>query len=141
MASLVASWSKDPSTKCGCVIVDSDNNQIGSGYNGFPKGMEDTRYRYADRAFKNRHVKHAEENTLLTCRLIPDGCHVYVTHPPCTGCLGSLRQKKIFTVVAYEPTEDFASRWDQEECSELAQELGISVLLLPRIDNLLSQSV
>src|SRR5699024_9380544 len=35
LAYLVASWSKDPSTKVGCILVDQKNRFISSGYNGF----------------------------------------------------------------------------------------------------------
>jgi len=41
MAVLVASWSKDPSTKVGCVIADSDHAQLSEGFNGFPRGIAD----------------------------------------------------------------------------------------------------
>ena len=41
MAVLVSSWSKDPSTKVGCVIADSDHAQLSEGFNGFPRGIAD----------------------------------------------------------------------------------------------------
>lgn len=39
MAMLVASKSKDPSTKVGCVIVGPDNEVRSTGFNGFPRGV------------------------------------------------------------------------------------------------------
>ena len=37
-----ASWSKDPSTRVGCVAVNPERKTvIGSGFNGFPRGIED----------------------------------------------------------------------------------------------------
>ena len=36
----VATWSKDPGTKVGAVLV-ADRRIIASGYNGFPQGIED----------------------------------------------------------------------------------------------------
>ena len=39
MAHEVASWSKDPSTKVGCVLV-KDRKIISMGYNGFPRLIE-----------------------------------------------------------------------------------------------------
>lgn len=41
MAMLVASKSKDPSTKVGCVIVGPDNEIRSTGYNGFPRGVKE----------------------------------------------------------------------------------------------------
>ena len=42
MAKLVASWSKDTNTKVGAVIVDQDNIVMSMGYNGFPRGCDDS---------------------------------------------------------------------------------------------------
>lgn len=39
LATEVASWSPDRSTKVGCVIVSADNNVLATGYNGFPRGV------------------------------------------------------------------------------------------------------
>ena len=41
MAKLVSTWSKDPSTRVGAVIVDPSNRLVSVGYNGFPKGVTD----------------------------------------------------------------------------------------------------
>jgi dCMP deaminase len=41
LAKTVSTFSKDPSTKVGAVIVDDDNRVISIGYNGFPKGIKD----------------------------------------------------------------------------------------------------
>jgi deoxycytidylate deaminase len=41
MAFLVASKSKDPSTQVGCVIVGPDNEIRSTGFNGFPRGVEE----------------------------------------------------------------------------------------------------
>jgi len=40
MADLVGSWSKDPSTKVGAVIIRPDRTIASVGYNGFPRGVE-----------------------------------------------------------------------------------------------------
>ena len=39
LAEFVAQWSKDPSTKCGAVIVGEDNEVLATGFNGFPRGV------------------------------------------------------------------------------------------------------
>ena len=46
MAKMVGSWSKDPSTQVGAVIVDDDRRVISLGYNGFPKGVADNQIIY-----------------------------------------------------------------------------------------------
>lgn len=42
MAMHVATKSKDPSTKVGCIIVGPDNEVRSTGYNGFPRGVRET---------------------------------------------------------------------------------------------------
>jgi len=44
MSTLVASKSKDDSTKVGCVIVSSDHTVLSMGYNGFPRGVRETTF-------------------------------------------------------------------------------------------------
>ena len=50
MAQLVASWSRDPSTQCGAVIVRPDKTVAAVGFNGFPRGADDSPALYPDRA-------------------------------------------------------------------------------------------
>ena len=52
LAALVASWSKDPSTKTGAVIVRGDKTVASVGYNGFVQGADDDPAIYADRQRK-----------------------------------------------------------------------------------------
>lgn len=44
-----ARMSKDPSTKVGAVIVGPDREIRSAGFNGFPRGIEDTDERLHDR--------------------------------------------------------------------------------------------
>lgn len=111
LASEVAKWSKDPSTKVGCVIVDEDTNRImGVGFNGFPRGMCDHDELYADRETKYSRTIHAEVNAVLNSQKI-EGCTAYVTHPPCTNCGLVLIQAGISRVVSYVPSRDLLTRW------------------------------
>ena len=111
LASLVASWSKDPSTHVGAVVVDQDKRIVSTGFNGFPKGVND--------ALVNRDVKllrtiHAEENALLFARSNVTGMTIYVTRPPCSGCAAKLIQSGIKRVVYPLPPADFIERWGVE---------------------------
>ena len=51
MADLVASKSKDDSTKVGCIIVSADNTVLSMGYNGFPRGVSETAYKICEKCF------------------------------------------------------------------------------------------
>lgn len=107
----VATWSKDPSTKVGCVIVDSDlQRRVGEGFNGFPRFMSDAKELYEDRETKYSRTIHAELNAVLFAKKT-EGCTAYVTHPPCTNCALVLIQAGVNRVVAKRPSSDLLSRW------------------------------
>ena len=65
LAAQVSSWSKDPSTKVGAVIVGDKGQIISQGYNGFPRGVKDSSTRYNDRPLKYKLVVHAEMIAIL----------------------------------------------------------------------------
>lgn len=100
MAELVASWSKDPSTKTGAVIVDLDNRVISVGYNGFPKGVKDDE-RLHDRDLKYQLIVHCERNALLFAGRNLKGCTLY-TWPfmSCSVCAAMVIQSGIKRCVA-----------------------------------------
>lgn len=101
MASLVASWSKDPSTKVGAVIVRPDSTVCSVGFNGFPRHVDDSPELYEDRSVKYKQVKHAEENAILFTNERLDGYTLYVSPLlPCSLCAGDIIQKGIKRVVA-----------------------------------------
>lgn len=113
LAENVSLWSKDPSTKCGCVIVRPDLTVAGLGFNGFPRGMVDNKELYADRPTKISRVLHAEENAILNTFEKLEGYTAYVTGPPCNHCALHLIQSGIERVVCRVPTEDYLSRWGE----------------------------
>lgn len=107
----VATWSKDPSTKVGCVIVDPEKQRrTGEGFNGFPRFMSDDPALYADRDCKYSRTLHAELNAVLFASKT-EGMTAYVTHPPCCNCSLVLIQSGISRVVAPKPSDDLLSRW------------------------------
>ena len=64
VASLVATWSKDRSRKCGAVIVDSRNVLVSLGWNGFPRGVADSPDYRHERPEKYLWTEHAERNAI-----------------------------------------------------------------------------
>lgn len=96
MADLVASWSKDPSTKVGAVIVRPDRTIASVGYNGFPRGVYDGAEIYEDRPAKLLRTVHAEANAILSAREPLHGYTLYVTPlHPCANCAGLIIQSGI----------------------------------------------
>ena len=109
LARLVASWSKDPSTKVGAVITDSNNRIVSVGYNGPPRLTADSSV--VDRDEKLLRTLHAEENAILFGGDVT-GCTLYVTHPPCAHCAAVMIQAGIANVVWAEPKDmEFSARW------------------------------
>src|SRR4029079_7987520 len=112
-ASNFARKSKDPSTKVGCVIIRPDRTQASAGFNGFPRGVEDTPERYADREIKYGLVVHAEANAIVTAREPLHGYTLYCTHSPCCECAKLIVQAGIARVVAPAPSDDLRTRWSE----------------------------
>lgn len=112
LAAEVGSWSKDPSTKTGCVIVRPDRTIASVGYNGFPRGVRDDSDRLNDRPTKYQMVVHAEVNAVLSAHGSVGGCTLY-SHPwpPCASCAGVIIQSGIKKVVSVEPTLEQLERW------------------------------
>lgn len=103
LAKHVSTWSKDPSTKVGAVIVNDLNQVVSIGYNGFPRGIFDAESRYNDRGVKHLFVIHAERNALDNAFTDVRGCTMYITHFPCNECMKSVVQRGIKRVVVPKP--------------------------------------
>jgi dCMP deaminase len=127
----IAQWSKDPSTQVGCVVVGPDREIRSTGFNGFPRGIEDDAIRLRDRAKKYPLVCHAEENAIMHAARIGvalKGCTAYVTWPPCTRCARSLIQAGI-DEIAYPAGLEIPERWleDFEISKEMLEEAKVRV--------------
>ena len=111
LAKLVGSWSKDPSTQVGAVIVDKDKRIVSIGFNGFPKGVEDSEKRLVDREQKYDIIIHAEANALMFAGKSVEGCTLY-TWPfqPCSRCAGLIIQSGIKRVVSIKNNDP---RWEK----------------------------
>lgn len=113
LAKHISGWSKDPSTKVGCVVVGEDREIRSTGFNGFPRGISDDNDRLTDREKKYPLICHAEENAIMHAARIGvslKGSTAYVTWPPCSRCARSLIQAGIKEVV-YSTTEEVPERW------------------------------
>ena len=131
LASHIASWSKDPSTKVGCVVVGADREIRSTGFNGFPRGISDDEERLTDRSKKYPLICHAEENAIMHAARIGmplKDCTAYVTWPPCSRCARSLIQAGVAEVGGPADCE-IPERWrdDFESSDGMFREAGIRV--------------
>ena len=102
LAFLIATWSKDPSTKTGAVIVGPDKEIRATGYNGPVRGVNDDIKERMERPTKYDFFEHAERNALFNACLTGvqvKGCVMYATHAPCVDCARAIIQAGIKTVV------------------------------------------
>lgn len=133
MAKLVASWSKDPSTQTGAVIVDPRRRVVSVGYNGFARGVEDTPERYADRETKYKLIVHCERNALLFAGRDLKGCTLY-TWPfmSCATCAAVVIQSGITRCVAPPIPEHLRERWevDMDLARQQFHEAGVMLDIL-----------
>lgn len=111
-AKLAAQSSKDPSTQVGAVVIREDGTVASEGYNGFPRGVQDSKERYTDREFKLQAVVHAEPNAIVNAREPLAGMTMYTTLHPCAQCAALIVQAGIERVVCEEIDLDKApERW------------------------------
>jgi len=129
LAKMVASWSKDPSTKVGSVIVDRYNRVVSLGYNGFPRQVDDSPEWYNNREFKYAAVIHAEENAILFSQRDLTGCTIYVVFHPCSNCAAKIIQCGIKRVVILKSTSEQIERWGKsfEVAKILFSNAGVKV--------------
>lgn len=100
-AQLVSTWSKDPSTKVGCIIVSPNRVVLSEGYNGFPQGIADNE-RLNDRNLKYPRVVHGEANAIINAGRNGakiDGGILFVTAPPCHDCAKMIIQAGIHEIL------------------------------------------
>lgn len=106
LAAHVATWSKDPSRKVGCVIVGPDHEVISTGYNGFCRGVDDTKQDRYQRPAKLQWTEHAERNAIYNAARIgacTHGATMYMPWYPCVDCARAIIQSGIGDLVCGIP--------------------------------------
>jgi dCMP deaminase len=133
LARHIASWSKDPSTQTGAVIVDAKKRVVSLGYNGLAQGVDDSLERLNNRDLKYKMFVHCERNAIIFAKQPLDGCALY-TWPflSCAACAAMVIQTGITRVVA--PFSE-NPRWIEEFKLSMEQfnEAGVEVCLAPKI--------
>ncbi len=126
-------FSKDPSRKVGALCLHPESYAILSqGFNGFARGVDETKLERWVRPAKYLYVEHAERNCIYNaCRhgTALQGAIAVVTMFPCTDCARALIQAGIKTIVTVEADMDDPRWGDQFKVSlEMFQEVGMMML-------------
>jgi dCMP deaminase len=131
LAKYISSWSKDPTTKVGAVIVRKDNTICSTGFNGFPKGTDDHPYLYRNRKQKLLRTVHAEMNALLFSRDTSLEDYILYTYPfePCSNCAAAIIQSGITRIVTIPPSKELEERWNESlfEARSMFEQSGIVI--------------
>jgi len=136
IAESVATWSKDPSSKVGAVVVDGGNSRsiLSTGYNGPPRGVDDMVDERWERPLKYKFIAHAEANAIYNAArkgVALGGSTIYVsTLPPCCTCAQAIIQAGIVRVVVQNI--DVPERWanDLAIATEMLAEAGVQMDVL-----------
>jgi dCMP deaminase len=103
IAGQVKTKSKDQYTQIGAVIVGKNNEIVSTGYNSFPRGINDTVQERQERPEKYFWFEHAERNAIYNAARIgvsTEGCIMYLTCDiPCADCTRGIINAGITKVV------------------------------------------
>jgi len=123
LAQEVSTWSKDPSSKIGAIAIGSKGQVLAQGYNGFPRGVKDTKERLSIREKKLKYTIHAEMNCIFNATfngVSLDNSTMFVYGlPPCSDCAKGITQVGVHTV--FMNTILVPDRW--KESWELTKEI------------------
>lgn len=106
IAETVSIRSPDPKHKVGAVIVSDDNRILGTGYNGFVSGFNDTSVDWDKRDLVRPHIIHAEMNAILYSKTNLSNTRLYVTMSPCMECIKLIAAAGIKKIIFQEPYKD-----------------------------------
>ena len=128
LAALISSWSKDPRKQVGAVITDNQYVR-GVGFNGFPRGVDDSEFVLNDKGLKNSLMVHAEVNAILCSRGLGDTIYIWPCLP-CSQCMGQIVQAGIKRVVTSKTTQHAKSSWDKDSVYSMASQVGIKLCFI-----------
>jgi dCMP deaminase len=137
-------FSKDPSTKVGAIFIYPGTMQILSmGYNGMPRGIDETISDRWNRPQKYKWTEHAERNAIYNaaqCGTPLRDSICISTLSPCADCARGIIQSGCKMVITYDDNElakdnpEVVARW-QSDCAMsliMFKEAGIQVMFLSK---------
>lgn len=134
IAETVKLKSKDRRTQIGAVIVGEDNEIVSTGYNSFPRGINDDVEERQVRPEKYYWMVHGEMNAILNAARIgvsTNGCKMYLTcGVPCSNCGRAIINAGIKEVYCkVEDTTRNREKWDEESArtKQMFEESGVKV--------------
>jgi dCMP deaminase len=130
----ISTWSKDTSTKLGCVIVGQGNEILSTGYNGLPRGCNDAVPARNERPLKYRWYEHAERNAIYNAArngIALLNSRIYLLSLACSDCARAIIQAGIAEIITTPPEYD-NPRWGSELriAAEMLHEAHIPITIV-----------
>lgn len=134
IAEQVKERSKDQNTKIGVVVVGQNKQIISTGYNSFPRGINDDVSERQERPEKYYWMAHAETNSIINCALngvSTKGAIMYMTcGVPCTDCARNIINAGIIEIWCKdECTTKNPEKWHEhsKRSVQMFEEAGIKI--------------
>ena len=140
LAKEYSTWSKDPSSQIGAVAIEPSSRRVLSGgYNGFPRGIDDTEERLNNRELKHSFVVHAEQNLIYNATrsgISLERSYLYVWGlPVCSECAKGIIQVGVSRVYITQSSIDKSERWKQswDKTKAMFLESGVDFIVVPGV--------
>lgn len=132
LAKELSTWSKDPSRKIGAIAVNSDGVILSQGYNGFPRGFDDSKENFDNREIKYKYIVHAEANLIYNAARVGASLKdstIYVWGlPVCGECAKAIAQVGVSRVV-WDTDLPIPEKWMEsyKTTESILNSLGITI--------------
>ena len=141
MVYVIASMSKDQNTHIGAVVVGPDNEIRTTGFNSFPRGINDDVHERQQPPEKYFWFAHAERNSIYNATRMGVSlkyCTMYTNGVPCADCAIAIIQSGITEVVVHRQWDDLNSdKWSNSahRSAMMFAEAGVELVQLNIIIN------
>lgn len=125
LAEDISTWSRDPSTKVGAVLVTESCKIVGQGYNGLFSGLDDSLIELG-RDFKIDHTIHAEVNAFTNKTDTDEDLYLFVTKPICIECAKMAVLNKIKGIYCLKSDDAFNERWQNTRAQIVLKNMNIT---------------
>lgn len=137
IAHCVSKKSKDQITQLGAVIVGPDREIRSTGYNSFPRGINDNLPERQERPEKYFWIEHAERNAIFNAAragISTNGCSIYLTSLiPCAECARAIINAgiiKVYCVASNQGKNKNLDKWNSEaeRSLQMFKEANVNVI-------------
>ena len=133
IAEQIKKKSKDKNTQIGALIVGKDKEIVSTGYNSFPRGIDDNKVERQEKPEKYFWFEHAERNAIYNAARIgvsTKGCTMYLTCGiPCADCARGIINAGINKIYVMKGGGAQSQKWldSGERSSQMFEEAGVKI--------------